>query len=154
MHYCWLPCNVSILLRMISKQTRMAARAPMLSLRICSSCMSSQLAPENPAVHAHLYLSVLSLFMQEPPLRQGLSRHSFRSSHPFPSGVTRCPRGHLNSESLTVRSKLPVAYCTLPIPYCQIKTPYLSLLDLNSQFFLTFQYLTVESKLPVPYCWI
>ena len=81
---------------MISKQTSMAARAPMLRRSICSSCMSSQLAPEKPVVQAHLYRSFVSRLTQVPPLRQGLSRHSLRSSHPFPSGVTRWPRGHLN----------------------------------------------------------
>lgn len=73
----------------------MAARAPMLSRRICSSCMSSQFEPENPEGQKQVYRSALSRLIQVPPLVQGLSRHSFLSSQPFPSGVTRCPRGHL-----------------------------------------------------------
>ena len=91
--YKWVSCG---LLRMINKQTKMAARAPILSRSICSSCMSSQLAPEYPAVHKHLYLSLVSRLEHDPPFRQGLSRHSFLSSHPLPSDVTLCPLGHLN----------------------------------------------------------
>ena len=37
----------------------------------------------------------MSLLWQTPPCLQGLSRHSFRSTHDFPSGVTRCPRAQL-----------------------------------------------------------
>ena len=95
--YRYMQQLLVLLLSMISKQTSMAARAPILRRRICSSCISSQLAPENPVVHRHLYLSLVSLLTQDPPLRHGLSKHSFRSSHPLPSGVTRWPRGHLNS---------------------------------------------------------
>jgi hypothetical protein len=36
------------LLRIASRHRSMMARAPMLSRKICSSCMSSQLLPENP----------------------------------------------------------------------------------------------------------
>lgn len=36
------------LLRMSKRQISIMAKAPMLSLRICSSCMSSQLLPEYP----------------------------------------------------------------------------------------------------------
>ena len=67
----------------------MAASAPILSRRICSSCISSQLEPEKPLGQKQVYRSALSLLIQVPPLVQGLSRHSFRSSQPFPSAVTR-----------------------------------------------------------------
>ena len=36
------------LLRIARRHKRMMARAPMLSRKICSSCISSQLLPENP----------------------------------------------------------------------------------------------------------
>ena len=77
------------------RQMRMMARAPMLMRRICSSCMSSQLSPENPLGQRHEYRSTVSRLMQVPPLWHGLSRHSLRSTHDLPSGVTRWPRGHL-----------------------------------------------------------
>ena len=73
----------------------MMARAPMLMRRICSSCMSSQLSPEKPLGQRHEYRSTVSRLMHVPPLWHGLSRHSLRSTHDLPSGVTRCPRGHL-----------------------------------------------------------
>ena len=59
------------------------------------ACISSQLAPVYPEGQKHVYLSALSLLIHVPPLRHGLSRHSFLSSQPLPSGVTLCPRGHL-----------------------------------------------------------
>ena len=77
------------------RQMSMMASAPMLILRICSSCMSSQLSPEKPLEQRHEYRSTVSRLMHVPPLWHGLSRHSLRSTHDLPSGVTRWPRGHL-----------------------------------------------------------
>ena len=95
-HSCYYHrCHPHHLLSMKSKQKRMMASAPMESLSICSSCISSQLFPMNPGGHRQVYLSMVSRLIQTPPFAQGLSRHSFRSTHDFPSGVTLCPRGQL-----------------------------------------------------------
>ena len=86
---------VNQFLRMIRRQTRIAARAPMLSLSVCPSWTSSQLAPQKPSRQRHWYRSFGSMLMHVAPLRQGRSRHSFRSMHPLPSGDMILPSPHL-----------------------------------------------------------
>lgn len=49
-----------VLLRIDRRHKSMMARAPMLSLRICSSCISSQLCPEKPEGHKQVYRSTVS----------------------------------------------------------------------------------------------
>ena len=98
------------------RQTSIAAKAPILSRRICSSFSRSQFAPVYPEAQKHVYLSALSLLMHVPPFRHGLSKHSLRSSQPFPSGVTRCPRGHLLVH-VNVRNVISKKQ-TYPYVYC------------------------------------
>ena len=103
---CFLSPNV---LSMKSKQKRMIARAPIESLRICSFCISSQLVPMYPSWHRQTYGTselIVSLFVQIPPCLQGLSKHSFRSTQDFPSGVTLCPRAQLILDVVIVCGKV------------------------------------------------
>lgn len=73
-------------LNMMSKQTNMAASAPMLSLSVCPSWINSQFSPQNPSGQLHRYRSFGSKLMQVPPFRQGKSRHSSLSMQSLPSG--------------------------------------------------------------------
>ena len=76
----------------------MMASAPIESLRICSFCINSQFVPMYPSIHRQTYGTselTVSRLWQTPPFLQGLSKHSFRSTHDLPSGVTRCPRAQL-----------------------------------------------------------
>lgn len=96
----WMYFNLQLLLyrcslRMISRQTRMAAKAPMLSLSVWPSCTNSQLAPQKPSRHRHWYRSFGSRLMHVAPFRHGRSRHSFRSMQPLPSGDIILPSPHL-----------------------------------------------------------
>ena len=50
-------------LKIERRHKRMIARAPMLSLRICSSCISSQLLPEYPDGQRQVYRSAVSLLI-------------------------------------------------------------------------------------------
>lgn len=83
-------------LRMISRQTRMAASAPMLSFSVWPSWMSSQFSPQKPSGQSHRYRSLGSWLTQTPPFRQGRSRHSFRSMQPLPSGDMTRPSPQLD----------------------------------------------------------
>lgn len=77
-------------LRMIRRQTRMAASAPMLNFNVCPSWISSQFSPQNPSGHMQRYRNRGSRFTHWAPFKQGKSRHSFRSIQPLPSGdITR-----------------------------------------------------------------
>ena len=87
--------NLIPVLKIESRHKRIIARAPMLSRRICSSCISSQLFPEYPDWQRQVYRSAVSRLIHCPPLRHGLSKHSLRSTQLFPSGVTRWPLGQL-----------------------------------------------------------
>ena len=85
-------------LSMKSKQNKIMASAPMESLSICSFCINSQFVPMYPSIHRHTYGTsefTVSRLWHTPPFLQGLSKHSFRSTHDFPSGVTLCPLAQL-----------------------------------------------------------
>lgn len=83
------------LLRMVSKQTSIAARAPMPSLSVWPSCTSSQFSPQNPSRQTQRQRRRGSWLIQLPPLRHGLSKHSFLSVQPLPSGETMRPSPQL-----------------------------------------------------------
>lgn len=83
-------------LSIMSRQTRMAARAPMLSLRVCPSWIRSQCSPQKPGGQMQRYRSLGSWLMHVPPCRQGLSRHSFLSTQPFRSGDCTRPSPQLH----------------------------------------------------------
>lgn len=82
-------------LNMISRQTKMAARAPMLSLSVCPSWMSSQFSPQYPSGQMQRYRSRGSRFWHVPPLRQGRSRHSSLSMQSLLSGDMTRPSPQL-----------------------------------------------------------
>lgn len=46
---------VNIVPKIINKQTKMAANAPMLNFNVCPSCTNSQFSPQNPSGHKHRY---------------------------------------------------------------------------------------------------
>lgn len=88
---CWYRCS----LKMINRQTRMAASAPMLSFSVCPSCMSSQFAPQKPSGQLQLYRNVGSKLMHWAPFMHGRSKHSLRSMQLLPSGVMTRPSPQL-----------------------------------------------------------
>ena len=84
------------LLRIIKRQTRMAARAPIENLRTWPSWMVSQFSPQKPSGQIQWYRNVGSLFIHVPPLRHGKSKHSSRSIQPLLSGDVIWPSPHLS----------------------------------------------------------
>lgn len=84
-------------LSMMSKQTSMAASAPMPSFSFWPSWTSSQFSPQKPSGHMHRYRILGSWFRHTPPFRHGLSKHSFLSTHPFRSGVMMRPSPQLRT---------------------------------------------------------
>lgn len=88
---CLMGCSLNI----ISRQTRMAARAPMLSLSVCPSCISSQFSPQKPSGQMHRYRSRGSKLMHVAPFRHGKSKHSLRSMQSLPSCVGTRPSPQL-----------------------------------------------------------
>lgn len=93
------PVPLQYLLNMIIRQTNMAPKAPMLSFRRCPSCTSSQFSPQQPSGQMQRYRRRGSKLMHVPPFRQGMSKHSLRSTQPLVSADMMRPSLHLQCQS-------------------------------------------------------